>query len=115
MARLSLPKFLAGGVAFTLAACGGAGEEAESKVADQFRKQFAAQCSLEYMNTGITPEQKTAVCECATEELLAGMDLPSGEEFAQVNVTMDDIAPALQKCEEQVGIQVMSKAETTPQ
>lgn len=113
MISLDLSKVLPAITAFGLAACNGAGDETEGKVAEQFRKQFTAQCSLEYMNTGITPEQKTAVCDCATEELLAKMDLPSGEELTQVSVTMDDIMPALQTCEPKVGIEVMTKQQET--
>ena len=101
--------------ALCLVACGGGADGgAQSKVEEQFRKQFGAQCSLEYLNRGLAPEQKSAVCGCATDELLAKLDLPSGEEFTRVKVTMDDIGPALQKCEKKVGINVMTGKQAQP-
>lgn len=88
------------------AACGGA-TGPDSKVAEQFTKQFKAQCSLTYMSTGITPEQKTALCDCATKELLATLDFsPSDDGIQMVRINEQDIAPALDKCEAQVGVQV---------
>ncbi len=88
-----------------LAGCGDSGAADHSaKVAEQFKKQFSATCSMELMNAGLQPGQKDQICSCAGDKLLADTQLPGeGDGFQQIRLTKDTIVPAINACAAEAG------------